>query len=84
MELFLYVACLLAALPVVLSKPYNVTVDDTDPSITWSGNWASPLPGFGITANGTYMTAKNDPSAWAEFKFTGKSKPALMRIEEEG
>lgn len=53
------------------AEPRNVTVDDWDPSVTWVGSWTQTLPGFGKPFNGTYRTAKDDPSAYAEFKFTG-------------
>lgn len=72
MMLALYATWLVALLPLVRSVPHNVTVDDTDPSVTWVGNWSRTLPGFGKAFNGTYATAKNDSNAYAEFKFTGE------------
>lgn len=63
--------CLVLALPSTNAQAANVTVDDTDSSITWVGNWSQTPPGFGKPFNGTYRTAKDDPTAYAEFKFTG-------------
>ncbi|TFK23749.1 hypothetical protein FA15DRAFT_744146 [Coprinopsis marcescibilis] len=48
----------------------NVTVDDSDASITWVGNWTRAPVGFGQPFGGTYMTTR-EPTAYAEFKFTG-------------
>ncbi|KAH6911272.1 hypothetical protein BKA70DRAFT_1099632, partial [Coprinopsis sp. MPI-PUGE-AT-0042] len=48
----------------------NVTLDDTDPSITWVGNWTTVPPGFSSPVGGSYRTT-TDPEAYAEFKFTG-------------
>ncbi|KAF6757512.1 hypothetical protein DFP72DRAFT_1065807 [Ephemerocybe angulata] len=67
----LLVACLFFALPLSSAGPSNVTIDDSNTSVTFSGNWAQTLPGYDKSFNGTYKTAKTDPSAYAEFKFTG-------------
>ncbi|KAH6871188.1 hypothetical protein BKA70DRAFT_1356349, partial [Coprinopsis sp. MPI-PUGE-AT-0042] len=48
----------------------NVTLDDTDPSITWVGTWTTVPPGFSSPVGGSYRTT-TDPEAYAEFKFTG-------------
>jgi hypothetical protein len=50
----------------------NVTLDDTDPSITWVGDWKIVPPGFSSPIGGTYRTT-TDPNAYAEFRFTGMS-----------
>ncbi|KAF5339021.1 hypothetical protein D9611_008722 [Ephemerocybe angulata] len=67
----LLVACLFFALPLSSAGPSNVTIDDSNTSVTFSGNWAQTLPGYDKSFNGTYKTAKTDPSAYAEFKFAG-------------
>lgn len=50
---------------------HNVSIDDSDASVVYSGNWNLVLPGYGMAANGTYRTAKDDSQAYATVKFTG-------------
>lgn len=50
----------------------NVTLEDTDESISWEGVWTRISPGFGNPEDGhnTYMSTRSRES-YAEFKFTG-------------
>jgi hypothetical protein len=48
---------------------YNVTIDDNDARIRYSGNW-SRLPQSDLDGGGSYMVA-NDPTASAVVEFEG-------------
>lgn len=50
---------------------HNVSIDDSDPSVVYSGSWNVVLPGYGMAENGTYKIAKNDSQAYATVKFHG-------------
>ena len=50
----------------------NITVDDLDPRIIYSGTWRPTLPGDGMDVGGTQTVADVDPVAYASFTFTGK------------
>lgn len=49
----------------------NITVDDSDPSIIYSGIWHPALPGDGMDVGGTQTVADVDSVAYASFTFTG-------------
>lgn len=49
---------------------YNVTVDDNDPTIQYSGDWKLSLKNE--LDEGWYHMLTQDPNAEAVFKFTGK------------
>ena len=50
---------------------HNVSIDDSDASVVYSGGWNAVLPGSGMPSNGTYKVAMDDSQAYATVKFTG-------------
>ena len=51
---------------------HNVSIDDSDASVVYSGSWNAVLPNSGMAANGTYKVAMDDSQAYATVKFTGE------------
>ena len=54
---------------------HNVTIDDTDPSIVYSGAWVPDSELTNTLACGGSHRFSNDSSATATWQFTGQSKP---------
>jgi len=49
----------------------NITIDDTDPSITYQGAWAPDSANVSPLYNGGTLASSTDPNAYATFVFTG-------------
>jgi hypothetical protein len=53
---------------------HNITIDDTDPSIVYSGAWVPDSELTNTLAYGGSHRYSNDSSATAKWQFTGPSK----------
>lgn len=64
----LFVACYFAS----AVAQVNVTVDDNDPRIVYTGNWGVPQPPIDLDAGGTHHLGEEIDSL-ATFTFTGET-----------
>lgn len=48
---------------------HNITIDDTDPAITYTGLWTIDPPDYGFYQGGHHWSSRS--GAYATFTFTG-------------
>lgn len=74
--LFLFVTVYFCIQPAEALR--NVTVDDKDPRVAYTGSWERTPSFEEYSAGGGHVTTLNDPSASVTFKFQGALPTTLL------